>query len=527
MSRNEIISIAIGGLLAGFGVFLGQTQLWGYILLGAAGLCFAYVIVTEVLKKLPIVYVKPGKAGEAAGQLYETALSKGGSILATHIFPTQENIQDDFAVKALKRAGSNTKIEFRRILILEDPAQERRIVENIFNEVPNIVDVTLHVLARYPLGITRLTKSSIPRFNILLHQQESVYNSFLGLDDLAIPNVANTNFAIQFKSKKSYESLKSYFTGVTSSSDLVAIQSLAQYNSHRALEVIPLYAHHAITALIKFAEQDDRIIFAGLFGSIAKSINDIFPDSLSKHQDMDVDLMLICEPDASIENIKSDIKKQLSETKYRIIWGDDEKEFYSFRDRSKVNIDVEIFPKGDDFYKRNHLLAYSIFRYFLPLYSHRSSNISDHIEIQRGPLLEAERWKRLLKDRKGYLNFKAALTVANDEIDPRRILSLILRNFVWSASGHYPATAKIAIGYFRSRRDGLLDGALIDKVDTVLSSSYQQTINCQYQYLVICATIMDALAKYAHSKIDAEVVLGENMANKCIQPTLVPRATDA
>jgi len=526
MKRTEIISLAISFILTGSGVFLGKTHAWGYLLvvLGIVGIIF--IVIREVIERLPKLYITPGKAGKAAIEIYNQALSKGGTILATHIFPTEENFNNDFAVDVLKKADVDPKIEFRRILIVENPAKERKLVENLFSQIPNTVGITLHVLARYPLGITMLTKSSIPRFNLLLHQKENQYRSLLGLDDLAIPNVAKTNFAIEFRGRNSYESLKSYFWSVTASQDLVAIQTISQYNNYRSLESIPLDAHQAITSVIKFAEYDSRVIFTGLFGSIAKSVNGIFPVSLSNPQDMDVDVLLLCEANASIDEIKTSLKSHLSEDKYRIIWGDDDKEFYSFRDMKKVNIDIEIFSKGDDFYKRNQLLSYSIFRYFLPLFSHRASNVGDHIEIQSGPMLEKERWKRLIKDRKGFIEFKQELSKPNKEIDPRRVMSLILRNFVWAASGHYPATAKIAVDYLRRRTDKLLNDELLEKASVILTSDYDTAKEQQYTYLTVSATILDKLLSYALSKIDATQYLGEEVASNCMQSTLVPRATD-
>lgn len=526
MKRTEIISLAISFILTGSGIFLGKNHSWGYLLVVLGIFGIIYVLIREVIERGPKLYITPGRAGKAAIKIYKRALSKGGTILATHIFPTKENLTNDFAVDVLKKADADPKIELHRILIVENPAEERRIVENLFSKIPDTVDITLHVLARYPFGITRLTKSSIPRFNLLLHQTESEYHSLLGLDDLAIPNIAKTNFAIGFGGRNSYESLKSYFSSITASQDLVAVHTISQYNNFRSLEAIPLDAHQAITSVIKFSEYDNRVLFTGLFGSIAASVNDIFPDSLSNPQDMDVDVLLVCKANASIDEIKKSLKSDLSEDEHRIIWGDDDKEFYSFRDKTKVNIDIEIFSKGDDFYKRNQLLSYSIFRYFLPLYSHGASNISDHIEIQRGPMLEKERWKRLIKDRKGFIEFKQELSKPNKEIDPSRVMSHILRNFVWAASGHYPATAKIAIEYLRMYTDKLLNNELFEKASVILTSDYNVTKERQYTYLTISATILDKLLSYALSKIDATQYLGEEVANNCIQSTLVPRATD-
>lgn len=257
-----------------------------------------------------------------------------------------------------------------------------------------------------------------------------------------------------------------------------------------------------------------------MFGSVAKSVNDIFPDSLSNPQDMDVDVLLVCDANASIDGIKISIKSHLSEDKYMIVWGDDDKEFYFFRDKKKVNVDIEIFSKGDDFYKRNQLLSYSIFRYFLPLYSYRASNVSDHIGIQRGPMLEKERWKRLIKDRKGFIEFKQELSKPNKEIDPRRFMSHILRNFVWAASGHYPATAKIAVEYLRMRTDKILNEELFEKASVILTSDYDAAKEHQYTYLTVSASILDKLLSYTLSKIDATQYLGEEVANNCM---LVPR----
>lgn len=523
MKSNEIIAIAIGILLSGFGVFFGQFYVWGYLLVVTGIICLFYVAYIEYVSKKEKVYTKPREAFYAAKKIYNIVLEQGGIILATHIFPANENILEDMAVATLKYAKSNRKIEFRRILIVEDPAEERRIVETLFNEIPNTVDITLHVLARYPLGITRLTKTSIPRFNMLLHQSENTYSSLLGLDDLSIPNAPKTNFAVQFKDKASHISLKSYFSSITSSSDLIAIRTIQQYNNQRSLEIIPLKAHQAITKLVKCAEQEPEIICAALFGSIAKFINDVFPDSMSNSHDMDIDVILICESTTNIINMKNEVEKRLNRDDYHIIWGDNEIDFYTFRSQHKINIDIEIFRKGDDFYKRNHLLSYSIFRYFFPLYFHKASNISDYIPIQKGPLTEKERWIKLVKDRKGYVDFKKSLSTNNLNVDPRRVLSLVLRNFVWASSGHYPATAKICIEYLRnikSRLGNPLEAILIDQADEILSSDYQYAQNNQSKYLETSILILDKLCLYAYNnKINSDAELGSEVAKACTQPT--------
>ncbi len=527
MSRNEIISIGIGILLAGLGVFFGQSYEWGYLLIGLASLCFTYVAIVEAVKLMPKVFVRPGMAGKAAEEIYEKAVETGGTILATHIFPSNENIDKDYAAEALQKAKAGINIDFRRIMILENPLEERRLIEKLFKQLPDYIDVTLHILARYPLGISRITKTSIPRFNVLLHQNESKYQSLLGLDDLEVPNFPKTNFGIQSKNKKVFMSLKSYFNAVTSSADLVAVQNIQQYDSHRSLEIIPIHVHQTITDLIKFAEKDSRIIFGGLFGSIARNVNDVFPDDLPNTQDMDVDVIFVCDASANIADIMSEIKAGFKESDFKIIWGDDESEFYSFREEGKVNIDIEIFTRNSDFYKRNILLSYSIFRYFLPLYSRKDSNISDHLAIQKGPLREFRRWVSLLKDRKGYLDFKRSLSQHNSNIDPRRVLSLVLRNFVWAASGHYPATAKISLDYLRLREDLSIDKVILDTAATILSSGTRGARDEQYRYLLVTANILDALALYAVNKPGVKEEIGDEAANKCIQPTLVPRAADA
>lgn len=132
MKRTEFISLAISFILTGSGVFLGKTHEWGYLLVAIGIVGIIYVVIREVIERLPKLYITPGKAGKAAIEIYNQALSKGGTILATHIFPTEKNLNNDFAVDVLKKAGAEPKIEFRRILILENPAEERRIVENFF-----------------------------------------------------------------------------------------------------------------------------------------------------------------------------------------------------------------------------------------------------------------------------------------------------------------------------------------------------------------------------------------------------------
>lgn len=219
--------------------------------------------------------------------------------------------------------------------------------------------------------------------------------------------------------------------------------------STRSFELSSKGIYEIISTIIKFAERNrEDIAFIGLFGSLAKTENYFRDNFIDVESDIDIMIILTRNDDAQQrQNVRSRIENELSNSRTEIIWGDDTNYFYEWRSEGKICIDIELRGFSSTFYNVNQLLSYSIFKNFKPLYSLNDREIKDLIEQTLCPKNIEDRRRIVLTDRKGLIDFSKHLEKYEVRIDPRRIISHILKNITWAESGEYPATTYIALNF--------------------------------------------------------------------------------
>jgi predicted nucleotidyltransferase len=187
-----------------------------------------------------------------------------------------------------------------------------------------------------------------------------------------------------------------------------------------------------------------------MFGSIARAAIGFTRDIALENTDADVDLLVVFDPKSYPETeqqLRDCLEEALNRRQTHVTWGPGLQPFYPFRDEERIDVDIECHQVGSDFYVRYPLLGYSIFRYFMPLYSRNQQAIVSYLQILTKPLTSRERWKLVVSDRQGLESFKKRLAEARGEADPRRLCTHLLRNVVWAITGEWPTTGKAAGQY--------------------------------------------------------------------------------
>jgi predicted nucleotidyltransferase len=489
--KFKLIGFSITLALAGLAVLFNDSIPFAVILLMLAVLIFLSVIIFFFWEKLPSIITDIDKPKAKAKEIYQEAAIKGGTIHATHIFPNDRNPKNDFAVETLSKTSEIIDLSFNRILLLDSLEDERYWLENLFSSLPQNISKKFYLLNSYPLILPRIAKALLPRLNLLLYQNVTgrVCNSFIGLDHLHLAGV-NVNFAIHSRSRNVYRTLLKYFEQIAGSGHFRPCNSIEEYNATQRASSQIERGQGVVARIVDFAEITPGVMFVGLFGSMARVALGISSNNMMEQADLDVDLVVIYDKHSlavSISDLRQHIENMLNPQRTSVTWGPDLTPFYEFRTEGKINVDIELLEVGSDFYKKNQLLGYSIFRYFMPLYSIDRLPVVNYLDIPTSPLSLVERRRLLLKDRQGLEFFSDKLNSSLKSTDPRRLCTHVLRNTVWAISGEWPLHTKEAINYLQN--DNILGKCIeVQTAKEILSSSEQdikRKLDSYYEQLVI------------------------------------------
>lgn len=133
-----------------------------------------------------------------------------------------------------------------------------------------------------------------------------------------------------------------------------------------------------------------------------------------------------------------------------IEWSLERERFYAFR--QSFHVDIQLHSSGDMYYvKDTKLLGYSVFwGNYHSIYSERSLAVDTFLTIPQTPLPLFERAHLLLKDQLGLRSFLFECKKGHTEIDPRRVLSICVLNYVWVLTGMRPLSVEAALEYLES-----------------------------------------------------------------------------
>jgi predicted nucleotidyltransferase len=397
---------------------------------------------------LPRIFTDPERPQVVARSIYRSAAAHGGTIHATHVFPKVGNPDDDYAIAELSNLGRGVKLSFHRVLLLDSIEDERNWLQLLFQRLHPSIVKRFYTLSSYPLLLPRIAKALLPRLNLLLYRSPAgACQALVGLDRLHV--TGNTvNYAVRSRSKRVYGALLEYFELLTGSRHFQSSSNLSEYNATQRVTSEVQKGQAVVSRVVDCAETTEGIVFVGLFGSIARAALGLRGEVLGKDDnDADVDLLLLFNPDVytgTEEHLQRQVESALDTNRTHVTWGPDLDVFYPFRDEQRIDVDVECLPIGSDFYHANHLLGYSIFRYFLPLYSLEQRAVTSYIRVPMVPLSQSERWNAVVADRQGLEYFMRRVSGKLSGTDPRRLCSHVLRNVVWAVTGSWPTTGRSA-----------------------------------------------------------------------------------
>lgn len=466
-SFGTIIGIIIAMILTASGVIFAKSLIFAIALYGLAGLIVCYILSFLIYFSLPRIYISPKKPKEIAREIYATAAKHGGSICATHIFPTSPDNNDDLAIIELSKARHDIDLTFTRILILDSVKDERLWLESLFSSLKDKIETTCHVLQKYPLSFPWLLKACLPRINLLLYQSSSGSKSisFIGLDKLHRnittddeDNKKNLNFAIYSRNQKIHRTLINYFNRITVSGHFRICSSPDDFYSAQRINSRVERVQPIISKIKDFAETTQGILHAGLFGSTARSVLGLYDARPKTRTEADVDILIVYDPSKyrspriELEEI---IKSFLDFNSTRITWRPGEDTFYTFNKPEKLNIDIELLENKSEFYHSNQLLGYSIFSSYFSLYSSLDKAIVNLLTIPQAPLTERQRFNIIKNDRQGLNYFLEKMADYPKQTDPRRLCAHVLKNSIWAKTGMWAPSSYAAATYLEECNFGL------------------------------------------------------------------------
>jgi hypothetical protein len=215
----------------------------------------------------------------------------------------------------------------------------------------------------------------------------------------------------------------------------------------------------ALSCMEEFAQSSENILHLGVFGALSRFLGQGISPIAPREQhyrwkfESDLDLIIILRANTDMKDIKSQIERalrcELKDIELEIEWSKERNNFYYFRKSN--HIDVQIHHRGDCYYsEQTPLLGYAVFYGgYHVLYSKGQTPVSDLLEIPRKPITIQTRANIYLNDELGLKTFIRQCSTRDNMIDPRRVVAINLRNFVWVLTGMYPVSLSQAAAFIK------------------------------------------------------------------------------
>ncbi len=483
-----VIGLIIGGLQlhgASFAIFSGPLLILGSML-------GAFPVVIRV-----VIFMFPAKVftdREKSKKYVQTQLSKvcthGGTIFSTYILE-ESNSQDIVSNAFAKKTTVN--IEYQRLFMIDDPEKESAWITKFLAQKKENVTLSLFIIKDVNRVVGKFIRTVLPRINIFMvkHnnflQDKVVHISFAPLltkDGYFLPNLA-----IAIYSKKVYDALFKYCEKILCSKEIREIRSVEQYNEIQRQPALPVLTQKILNAVQDLAETNPDIIHIGVFGSVAKICKKTLVDRFSEEHENDLDFLIVVKDRMSREYVKENIFTSILplNNTIEIDWSNESSEFYFFR--RGYRIDIQLHEKNDTYYQANKLLGYSIFPDYYVLYTEERKSLNEILDIPINPSDFDQRKNIYLKNRLGLEDCIKHCASGNIKIDPRRILAINVKNFVWAMTGMRPISQRIANENIKN----YFSQEIYEHIDQLVSANEDMIFAAHKEFMAKCVYVLEKI----------------------------------
>jgi len=509
-----VSAIAIPCLVTGIPVWVLESALLGLAFIATAAalilVALAILIPPSVLAKLRgqdkiLTFATDKETREYVESRLDSLVQsqKGGTVWSTNILTklpvdtnilTKSPVEDaDFVIKKLTNYGQTSDegaINYNRIVLVRDNENEKKFVENFLNLNDNNVNVNIYVIDHQGAKANYFVRNVIPYVNLFAIEPAAGNSLMEPVVLLSFPERVDGNeryqFAIATKDRMAVRTAINYIHHITQSAGGSIITQFGNVNNYNNTRGSVLnndgYINQVLEEWMRIGE-DKNILHIGVFGSGARALHGQTPFNDIN----DLDFLVVVK-----EGTKEKVRKVIDE-RMRREFGDlntDERmrrefgvlnvEWSSERGRSERfyyirsarHIDVQIHDENDGYYTRHPLLGASVFSSYYTLYSRtQTETIDQSIEVPEMAFQEYDRVKECLKDdRFGINTFVELCSRDKDEtkeIDPRRVISVTVRNFVWAVAGARVNKFDSAIQYIRDHESNIFSDKDLARLDEI------------------------------------------------------------
>jgi len=414
-----------------------------------------------------------------------------------------------------------SKIEYTRLLLLDDATLENSWVENFLDTINSLarkvtVEPTLYMVESPSRTWVRMIQSVLPRAAITLvsyttsRSEKYVYISLSPITD-ANGLIADPVFAISMRSKEVYDNLISYLQKIVRNDNpfIRKIQASSDIHLKSLPRALPGLTERLLSSIEELAQSNKVFKHIGVFGSVPGDLVGLNCGSKQMRYESDLDLIVVVSSGDHEDLIKHIITERfVLEASHKqgieleLEWSLERSTFYYFR--KGFHVDIQLHNMGDDYYVTNaKLLGYSIFwgRYHT-IYSTDNLPVDTFVHVPTRLLSEYDRLTLFLNDPLGLLTFVEECSKGDVRIDPRRVLAINLGNWLWATSGMHPISSDhtlqiiltgIENGDIESNTYTSLPKSTLDLIDDVMQQQTQFVMSRQPEYLTKALSVLDEL----------------------------------
>jgi hypothetical protein len=388
---------------------------------------------------------------------------KGGTVFSTYVLDDPHGATD--IVSAGLREAKRP-IDYHRLILIDNPDSELEWLSDFLslNECINL-RVSAHLVSNQGRLVSRFIKRTIPFINVFLVKTDSPISRSLFL--LSLPqrtvggDVDPYKFALAIKNDALVSRASSYFDHLLASAGslIKEIRSIEQYQSLRTVPLSSPKTMSIVEITKECAEMLPEIAHVGVFGTVAHELAGTYVDRFSREYENDLDLVVIVREEADKEGVKLALSKAISQNHadVHVEWSNESPEFYWIREQYQV--DIQIHTQHDSYYLDHPLLGCAVFAAYYVLYTDDGKPVNERIGVP-DPLIERPARALLyLDDAKfGVRRFVRECASEDSRIDPRRVISINIRNFAWALTGARPRSCDQAFTFaVRDLEQGLSD----------------------------------------------------------------------
>lgn len=516
MKKKELISILISvglSLLGSYSILISSEQkkwipiIFTILFFSLSLFLFLNYLREKISKRISISF-DPKSALENAKEIYNRAKEYGGNIYSSHIYPF-ERLRHDQLTNTLKDAKQ--PVFLHRLVFTDDPIALDEIAKETLSIKSNNTNVEL-LIPYLSSIIPKFLWYILPRLNFSsysdhsrkqslttvgffrIYTEQNIYQGEGKIKETPTINFKSYSITLHDKIKEYFETFNhGYFEHIT---------SLEEYGRKKTKLLFQARYRSFIAHLLYVCEnQRLGIINCSMFGQgsiYEKGVQD--PGNL--RTDLDADLIMVCEKGRKDE-VKIEIKKEILKMHFpiKVIWGPDNDDFYSFRDKEAFNIDIELFEEGEEFYKKHSLLGHSILPNCISIFMKNPEEHRLHkILTEPSPCISIiERAKVAFKSRKGILEFKNGIIIHKNKFDPLRIFSHLIKNTSWVISGEFQSSIEKAINIITSTSQSNELCSVIEQSMKIVSNAELYSYDDQFDRI---QTLVNAIEKWLKDIID-------------------------